>query len=266
MTELTFLDLLNPAIWPAFIVVTARIVGVLLVAPVWSLPMIPRNTRIAMGIVLSMAMFGVAPPTGLANSPYLPIQIGAELMIGSTIGMVTALFMHGTLLAGEIVSVQMGLSVAAALAPSVGFTGPGVGSLKNMLVVGLYLALGGHLVLIAALAGSFAAIPAGGAFHLVSAQGMVVHLAAGVFVTALKVAAPLMAAMMLGNTLLGILSKAVPQINTLMVAFPITITLGFVTLLGALPLIVLLTREWVASLPGTLASLIDASTLVPGSP
>ena len=50
------------------------------------------------------------------------------------------------------------------------------------------------------------------------------------FVIAVKIAAPVMAVLFLTQIALGILAKAVPQVNILMTSFPLTIGLGLLFL------------------------------------
>lgn len=255
-------DLLAPDRWPIFVLITARVVGVMMVAPLWSMSAIPRNVRVGLALVLSAALMpiGSAAATDVFRVGYLPLQMGAELLLGMVIGLAASLFVHGVAIAGEIVSVQMGLAIAAALAPGVGFSGPGVGTIKNLLVLGTYLTFGGHLILIGGMAESVRVIPPGVPLALGSGAPGLTALIGTVFVSAVKVAAPLMAAMMLANTVMGILSKAVPQINTLMVAFPITIWLGLVVLLATLPVLAGVARNWVLGLPGALDGVIQLLT------
>ena len=129
----------------------------------------------------------------------------------------------------------MGLSLGSALAPGADLGSPGVGELKMLLGLSVYLAVGGHLAVIEALARSLQTLPPGTAPDLVGGGHVVVALAGTVFDVAVRAAAPAMVALLLANVALALLNRAVPQLNTMMVAMPVTIAIGMLALGASLP-------------------------------
>jgi len=102
----------------------------------------------------------------------------------------------------------------------------------------VFLALNGHLLMIAGLVESFQSIPI--ATPSVSA-GLWLNLAeagAKVFSIGLLLSLPVVIALMITNLALSILSKAAPQLNLMAVGFPITLTIGLGTLALTLPYMV----------------------------
>jgi flagellar biosynthetic protein FliR len=136
----------------------------------------------------------------------------------------------------------------------------GVGELKNLLAVCLYVTLGGHLTLLSGVAESFRAIPPGGAIDLDAGGRAVGALAGTLFSVAVHAAAPIMVALLLTNVGLAILSRAVPQLNAMAVAFPITIGLGLLMVGAALPFTGAFIGQWAGGLPGSVDRMIDAFT------
>lgn len=257
MNLAALIEELVPTGWPALVLVSARVIGVMIAAPVWSMMVIPARTRVAAALVITIALLPSAPIVPVPDEVLaLPAPVAVELLLGIAIGLTASLFLHGAALAGEIVSVQMGLSIAAALAPSTGITGPGLGTLQGIMGLAIYVVLGGHLMLINGMADSLHVIPPGSAMAMTAGFRNVVAVAGSTFVTAVRVAAPLMVAMMLANAVLAMLNRAVPQINTLMVAFPITIGLGFIVFSASLPFLLSVMNEWVFGIPADVEGVV----------
>lgn len=261
MTPLGFLDVVQPAWWPTFVLVSARVVGLLLVAPLWAMTGVPSSVRSALAVVLSVGLLPSVPRATLpADFLALPIPLATELLLGLAIGLVGAVFMQGVAMAGEVVMLQMGLNLGQSLAPMVEVGASGVGELKSLLALTIYATLGGHLVLLAAVQGSFGAIPPGGAIDMTAGAHAVITLAGTVFSTAVRAAAPIMVALLLVNLALAILNRAVPQLNGMAIAFPITTGIGLVLLGAALPFFARYVGDWTGGMGATAASVVRAFT------
>jgi flagellar biosynthetic protein FliR len=166
--------------------------------------------------------------------------------------------MAGIGMAGEVAALQMGLNLGPSLNPMADAAVTGVGELKNLMAVCLYVTLGGHLVLLAGVADSFQAIPPGSGIDMAGGGRAVASLAGTMFAVAVRAAAPIMVALLLANFGLAILSRAVPQLNAMAVAFPITIGLGFLMFGAALPFTGALIGEWTGGLHGSVARMVGA--------
>lgn len=258
MSFVDLIEVLVPTGWPAMILVSARVIGVMITAPMWSMPVLPANTRVAAALVITVALLPSAPMVAVPEEVMqIPGPVALELLLGIGIGVTASLFLHGAAIAGEIVSVQMGLSIAGALAPATGVSGPGIGAVQGIMALAIYFVLGGHLILIRGMAESLQVVPPGSAMAFGPGMQNILAMAASTFSTAVRVAAPLMVAMMLANAVLAMLNRAVPQINTLMVAFPVTIGLGFIVFSAALPYLISVFSEWVFGLPSEVGRAVD---------
>jgi len=130
------------------------------------------------------------------------------------------------LAAGEYISLQMGLSFAAFFDPSSGGQTMVVGRLLNMLAMLLFLAVDGHLLMLAALADSFQALPISDA--PLASQGWLALALQGshIFTSGLMLALPLVTALLTLNLAMGILNRASPQFSIFAVGFPLTLLAG----------------------------------------
>ena len=87
-----------------------------------------------------------------------------------------------------------------------------------------------------------------------------------VFTSAARVAAPAMVALLLTNIALAILARAVPQLNVIMVSFPMTIGIGLLMIGVSLPIIASAVNGWVLDLPDHITTVIDGYAAEPGVP
>ena len=114
---------------------------------------------------------------------------------------------------------------------------PIIGQFLGLFVMAMLLATGGHIALLEALAASLRAFPPGGPVEMESGIPATVGILGSQFLLGLRFAAPVVAAMMMGNAILGVMAKTVPQLNVLMMAFPLQIGIGLLTLALSLSLI-----------------------------
>jgi flagellar biosynthetic protein FliR len=258
----SLVEALQPAHWPTLVVVGGRFIGLMLAAPLWSMTGVPRSVRGALVILYTLSVLPAVTEARLASDfPGFVGPLATELMLGLAIGLTAAVFMAGIGMAGEVASIQMGLNLGPALSGMQEAPVAGIGELKSMLAMVVYVTLGGHLVLLQGMARSLQVIPPGGAIDMVQGGRAATMLAGTLFTTAIRVAAPIIVALLLANLGIAILARAVPQLNSMAVAFPITIGLGFLAFGAALPFVGTFLAQWVGTLPGTVAGTIG--TFVP---
>ena len=164
-------------------------------------------------------------------------------------------------LAGEVLSVQTGLSGATALDPLTGQGTVVLGHLLSLVALVLLLVSGGHLLMIEVLTASFTLLPAGAGLALSAGALELLRTAGLVFIYGLQFAAPIIAAVSVGYVALGVLARASPQLNMLAVAFPLQIGLGLIVLAGVLPLAATLYADW----PSHIANLSERFFLALGA-
>jgi len=181
----------------------------------------------------------------------------AELCVGLTLGLGAAIFVGAAEAAGDMLAVQMGLSGANVVDPSSQTQLPVLGHLLGLFVTALILATGGHLVILATLHRSLELVPLGQPIDAAGGALVVVGLGGKLLVMGLQFAAPVMGAMVMGNAALGILARTVPQLNVLMVAFPMQIALGLFVLAAALPLMATMFSAWPDQYGGVASTLLQ---------
>lgn len=264
MTGPGLVEVLAPGGWPMLAMVSARVGGLMLIAPLWSMPLIPGRIRSGIALLLTLVLLPLVPPTTLPDTvgglvgPFV-----IELLLGLAIGLTAAVFMAGIAVAAEVSSLQMGLSMGAAISPLTEFATPGVGELKGYLAMAIYVTLGGHLALLAGLAHSLITLPPGSAVAVEPGIRGLLGLAGSVFTTAVRAAGPIMVAMLITNVALAVLNKAMPQLNTMMVAIPVTAAVGLVVLGASLPVTGAWIAGWTSGLEGLSGRSLDAFLPLP---
>jgi flagellar biosynthetic protein FliR len=230
---LTFTSEQMAAWMAAFIFPLARILAFIASSPIFGNKQVSVRIKIGLSLVLT---FVIAPtlqipsdirPGTMTGMLVLVEQILAGIAMGFTMRVVFA----AAEMAGELIGMQAGLGFASFFDPvNASFT-PVLAQFLGMLAVLAFLALDGHLYLIATLAESFHAFPISAA--LPNREG--VHLLAlwggSLFAFSLQIALPLLGALLIVNLALGILTRSAPQLHLFAIGFPITMGVGFIGLI-----------------------------------
>ncbi|MDP1671920.1 MAG: flagellar biosynthetic protein FliR, partial [Burkholderiales bacterium] len=138
-------------------------------------------------------------------------------------------------MAGELIGLQMGLGFAVFYDPLSSGQMPVVGQFLGLVATLTFLALNGHLMMIATLADSFREMPITATAVDPLAWRTIAGWGSRILYSALLLSLPVVAALLTTNIALGVLTRAAPQLNVFAVGFPITLTVGFGALLLLLP-------------------------------
>lgn len=222
---LTLQKMLGALLWAM-----GRVAGLCLVAPVFGDAVQPARIRLGVMLVLTAVLAPLAPATiDPMTADGIAVMVN-QVLIGAAIGFVLKLAFEAVSLGGQLVGQSMSLGFAETVDPRGGGSSPVLSQLYLLLVTLLFLAMDGHLRLIALLADSFRTLPPGGAAIGPSGFHAVVLFAGQLFAGAVRVALPAMTSLLLVNIGFAAISRAAPSMNLFAVGFPITVTLGFVAL------------------------------------
>ncbi|MDQ7989445.1 MAG: flagellar biosynthetic protein FliR [Candidatus Dactylopiibacterium sp.] len=214
----------------------ARILGMVGTAPIFNNRAVPMRVRLVVGLVLVMAIAPVLPPA----APVIPgswqgIAIFVQqIIIGLAIGLSIRIVMSAVDIAGEIIGLQMGLSFATFFDPDTSGQTAVLAEILSLLATLVFLALNGHLLLIDVLVRSFELAPIGATSLTGKPWLVLLQLATLAFSSGLLIALPLVAALLITNIALAVLTRAAPQLNIFAVGFPVTSTIGFLLLILSL--------------------------------
>ncbi|MDD5247941.1 MAG: flagellar biosynthetic protein FliR [Rhodocyclaceae bacterium] len=215
----------------------ARVLGLFFAAPIFGNAAIPERIKLIAGVLVTLAIVPALPPM-----PEVPAGSWAGLailarqtVIGLLLGFSLRIVFAAVDMAGQLIGLQMGLSFAIFYDPLNASQTPVVGELFGLLATLIFLALNGHLLSLSLLAQSFTLLPVSA--NAVSATAYSAFLAWGatIFSTGLLLSLPLIAALLIANIAMGVLSRVAPQLNLFAVGFPVTIVSGFIVTMISLP-------------------------------
>lgn len=237
-------DLLAPGSAEATLLSACRLGGLVLVAPMFSSKMVPMPVRTALLVVLTVVMQPAVQATALAGTSLTPGTFLTETMIGFSLGFGAALLVAAAELAADLMSQAIGLSGAAVLDPLGGHQTSVIGQAFALLAATLLLATDAHHIMLDAVAQSFTRVPVGAALNVPNGLRVLSQHGGIMFALGLQIAAPVIAAALITNVGLGIMSRAVPQLNLMNLAFPVQIAVGLFTLAASLPFLGTLAAGW----------------------
>lgn len=196
----------------------------------------PRTVKAGFVVALAAFYISAAPPpapnapaaTELESLRYA-LALMREMLIGAAMGFAFGLFLLPARVAGEFVTVQVGLNVAPLPGPTGSEAAGAITTLFETVAALVFLVSDGHHVVLSLLHASFAAYPLGGA-TVPDAAPMVTGLSTA-YEMGLLLAGPLAACLFLLSVTLAVMSRAAPQLNIYSVGFTLQVT---VVLFGGL--------------------------------
>jgi flagellar biosynthesis protein FliR len=238
--------------------VALRVGPLTVLAPWLALRQAPAVVRVAILLALTCAFTPLAlqsVPASLALEPALLWLAARELVVGLIFALAAALPFSALDWGGRLTDLWRGASLAEVLAPLTGERTSPLGHLYLMLGVALFSVLGGHRLAMAAFAEGLRAAPVGAA-SLGSGLGEVVlgatRLSASALAFALAVAAPAAVLLVATEAVLGLLSRAAPQVPVFFAGMPLRAAAGLAALLLGLSFVV-------GRLPDVFRDAIDAA-------
>lgn len=202
-------------------------------------PSINVPVKVLFSIILAFIVFPFAKPVSTDSESlgnFLIILAGREVLIGLLLGLLTRFFFFGLSMAGELISLSLGLGSAQVYNPFIGQSGQVVEQFFSLTGTVVFLALNGHHLFISALIQSFEVIPFANMSLQVGGLAEVSQKFQEIFVIMIKIASPIIATIFLVNLAMAIMGRAVPQLNVLVTSFPVTILVGLTVLIVAMPL------------------------------
>ncbi|MCU1752526.1 flagellar biosynthetic protein FliR [Pseudomonas sp. 6D_7.1_Bac1] len=216
--------------WVAsFMLPLFRVGAVLMTMPVFGTTLVPRRIRMYFALAITVVITPGLPPMPQVNPLDLSglLLIAEQILIGSLLGFSLQLFFQAFVVAGQIISIQMGMGFASMVDPTNGVSAAVIGQFLTMLVTLLFLGMNGHLVVFEVLTESFTTLPVGSA-TLVNHFWEMAGKMGWVLGAAMLLVLPAITALLVVNIAFGIMTRAAPQLNIFSIGFPLTLVLGLV--------------------------------------
>jgi flagellar biosynthetic protein FliR len=187
-------------------------------------------------IVLTLASLPTMKAAPLpVDAVIMTVAIGSEFLLGFLIGMIPKVVVSGVQIGAQLASTSMGLSASNLFDPTTGSTSSDLARIQSDLTILMFLILGGHYTLIEAVSGlSGQFTPGNLVFDTVTAD-LFVQRCGEIFHMGALISAPVIVALLLTQFVMGIISRAVPTVNIFIVSFPLTVGIGVILTIIALP-------------------------------
>ena len=221
-----------------FFLVFLRVGAIMMTVPIFDSRNIPLLFKAGLAFSVSIVAF---PLLNLNDVPFItdviPFGIGviAEVILGVIIGLSVRMVFSGIQLAGQLAGFQMGLAIANVMDPVTSTQASILAQINNLIAMLIFLSMDAHHWLFRALVESFRMVPP---FNIEFGSSVIVQLiglGGKLFVVAIQVAAPIMAALLLTSVVFGLMARTVPQMNVFIVAMPLKIIVGLLFLALSLP-------------------------------
>lgn len=228
----------DPAQFVGFFLIFSRISGVMISAPILGDSNIPPFIKVLLTFIISLVFYPVVAAPNLGANPgtaQLLLTTLSEVGIGLLMGYTVRLMFTGIGLAGEVIGFQMGIGMANIFDPTSQTQTSLVGQIQTIFALLLFITLDGHLLFIRSLAGSYQIIQAGGLVMTEGATKFYTAQLGQIFLVGMQLGAPLIVSLMVANLGMGLITRAVPQLNVIIVGIPFTIALGLIFLSAGFP-------------------------------
>ncbi len=201
-----------------FLFVLARVSGLVLVTPGLNAPSAPKYVRMLLAMAIAMMItpvFWETAPPRIDHLLHFLIPLGREAVLGLVMGLTLLVLIAGIKAAGQAIGQMSGMSLAQVVDPETGIQSPLLGQLFGMLATAVFLIVGGHRQLLSAMLDTFRWMPPGQVGFATGPIGTLGEVAGQSFLLALRAAAPVLLALLLSAIVLGLIGRALPQLNVL---------------------------------------------------
>jgi flagellar biosynthetic protein FliR len=236
----------------AMVLTLVRVSGLVVFAPFFSSSALQVRTK---AVFVAAMAFLLAPLVSAFPHAHAEISLNAllgEIAVGLVYGILLSLLNEMLLFAGQIAGVQFSFSMVNLLDPTSNIQTPLMGDLFQLMGTLVLIAAGLDRILLASLVRSFHAVPLGVFMLTPLTAATAVQAAGGLFLAAVELAAPVLAATMLIEIAIALLSKLSPQLPVMSLTVPLKTLVGFAVLIGCVAL-------WPRFIEARFAGLLDVA-------
>jgi flagellar biosynthetic protein FliR len=220
----------------AMTLVLVRISGVVVFAPFFSSTALPVRAK---AVFVGAVAFLLAPLVATLPNAHLSLGFSAllgELAVGLVYGLTLTLLSEMLLFAGQIIGMQLSFSLVNLLDPASSIQTSLLGDLFQLMGTLVVITAGLDRILLASMVRSFRAVPLGCYALTPVAAREIVRAAGGIFLAALELGAPVLAATLLVEVAISLLGKISPQLPVMSLSVPLKTLTGFILMAGSLAL------------------------------
>lgn len=235
----------EPNLLVGFCLVLVRATAWVTISPPFNTPAIPVRVRVGFAVALAFLLARVVgPEVQDLSTPALVGALFTQILGGLALGAFVFIVFAAVQAAGDLIDLQVGFSLGGVIDPLSGNMAAPMGRLYQLLGLALLFAINGHISIVSAFIRSVEVAPLGKVDVAALASGLT-EMVVVLFASAIEIALPILTALFCTEVALGLLGKAAPQLNILVIGFAVKALIAFM-LLGATLVL----------LPGSVDSLI----------
>ena len=243
----------------AMMLALVRVSGMVAFAPFFSSSALPIRVK---AVFVGLVAFLLAPVVATLPNAQASItcsSIVGELAVGLVYGLSLALLNEMLLFAGQVAGLQLSFSLVNVMDPSSPIQTPLLGEMFQLLGTLVVITAGLDRILLASMVRSFRTVPLGAYAFAAPTALAIVRAAGGIFLAALELAAPVLAATLLIEIAVALLGKLSPQLPVMSLTVPLKTLAGFAILTGSLAL-------WPRFIEARFAGLLDMAERLIAAP
>jgi flagellar biosynthetic protein FliR len=223
---------LTAFLWPF-----ARILALAAAAPFFGHAAIPARVKVGLAAFVTLIVaptLGAMPQASVFSAAGVWILVN-QFLIGVALGFTMQMVFAAVTAAGDAMGLGMGIGFATFFDPQAGGNSAALSTWLNAIAMLAFLALDGHLQVIAALIATFRTLPVDA--NVLAAPGwrLLAEWGSTVLSAGLLLSLPVVIALLIANLALGILNRAAPQIGIFQVGFAMTMLVGLLLIQMMVP-------------------------------
>ena len=220
-----------------FMLVLARIGGMVMLMPGFGEMAVPAWIRLGLAVAISAVVYpvvGAALPSMPAMPAALTIAVGTEAMVGLFIGGMTRLLLSALHVGGTVIAFQTGLAAAQGFDPAQQSQSAIVATFMTLVGVNLIFAANLHYLLLQAMIDSYTVFAPGNLPPVARFSQLAITSTGQSFAIGIQIASPFLVFGLVFNVGLGLVARLMPQLQVFFIAAPAQILLGFMILAALL--------------------------------
>ncbi|NLJ31992.1 MAG: flagellar biosynthetic protein FliR [Clostridiales bacterium] len=214
-----------------------RMSGCILFNPIFGRRNLPTVFKVGLSLMLAVFSYQMVPAQSFEIPSFLVFVVEAmkELLVGFIIGFVIQLFLSAILVGGESMDMQIGISMSKVFDPQSNVSMPLTGSMVNAMFIMVFFATNSHLTLIRVFTKLCVMVPYGSLSIHTEMYRELVSMLSLVLIYAVKMSLPILAAELITELAVGLVMRAVPQIDVFVINIQLKVIIGFIILLVMVP-------------------------------
>lgn len=257
--------MINTAYFLALFLIFLRVTSFFVITNVFFPKGTPKTLKAMFSLIFAFALLGGIDYESIkeiTSNYYLIIYMFFEVTNGLILGLISNIAFEVLLMAGSLIDVHIGLSMVNTIDPNSEASTTITGNLLHYVALVIFFIVDGHHMLIKSLIESFVLLPIGkGLFHGDTMMTMI-EIVANYFVIGLKIAIPIVLIIILADVSMGLISRAVPQINVMILGMPVKMLIGIIAISVSLPIIIKVFVSNISYLPDIYRKIINTVPLI----